>query len=239
MAHIQKFNRAQLGHMLAHYARRTSPEHVQTGKTRLNYNLAERVQPLGQMDFIKQRLEQVKVQNRKNVNLMCDCVVTAPKSLDQRDYKKFFKAVFKSLSERYGKENVISAYVHMDEVTPHMHFAFIPITHDLKRGIEKVCAKDVVNRVDLQTLHTDLEADVSRYMGYHVEMLNGATKGGNKSIQELRAKSKEGLIDELLATDVASINLIEENERLKRRIEELERKDRGRSFFDSMDDFER
>ena len=31
----------------------------------------------------------------------------------------------------------------------------------------------------------------------------------------------------------------EENERLKRRIEELEREDRGRSFFDSMDDFER
>lgn len=134
---------------------------------------------------------------------------------------------------------MISAYVHMDEVTPHMHFAFIPITRDLKRGVDKVCAKDVVNRIDLQTLHADLEADVSRFMGYHVEMLNGATKGGNKSIQELRAHTKEGLIDELLATDVASINLIEENERLKRRIEELERKDRGRSFFDSMDDFER
>lgn len=239
MAHIQKFKRTQLGHMLAHYERRTSPEHVQAGKTRLNYNLAERVQPLGQMNFIKQRLGQVKVQNRKDVNIMCDCVVTAPKSLDQRDYKKFFKAVYKSLSERYGKENVISAYVHMDEVTPHMHFAFIPITHDLKRGIDKVCAKDVVNRVDLQTLHTDLEADVSRYMGYHVEMLNGATKGGNKSIQELRAKSKEGLIDELIATEVASHNLIEENERLKRRIEELEHNDKGRSFFDSIDDFER
>lgn len=41
--------------------------------------------------------------------------------------KRFFELVYLFLTERYGEENVISAYVHMDETTPHMHFLFVPV----------------------------------------------------------------------------------------------------------------
>ena len=30
------------------------------------------------------------------------------------------------------KENVISAYVHLDETSPHMHFCFVPVVFDTK-----------------------------------------------------------------------------------------------------------
>lgn len=38
------------------------------------------------------------------------------------------------MANRYGKENVVSAYVHLDETAPHIHFSFIPITKDKKKG---------------------------------------------------------------------------------------------------------
>ena len=34
------------------------------------------------------------------------------------------------LTDFVGKENVISAMVHMDEKTPHMHFLHVPVTSD-------------------------------------------------------------------------------------------------------------
>ena len=61
---------------------------------------------------------------------------TAPKlkeiSYTDEQTKQFFELSYKFLSERYGEQNVISAYVHMDETTPHMHFLFIPIVDDKK-----------------------------------------------------------------------------------------------------------
>ena len=66
----------------------------------------------------------------------CECdgylVVTAPKDLPEQEHKAFFQASYDFLQQRYGRENVVSAYVHMDEVTPHMHFAFVPVKHGFK-----------------------------------------------------------------------------------------------------------
>ena len=75
----------------------------------------------------------MKVQNRKDVNLMCTWIVTVPKDLPENEHEQFFKTTFDFLSDRYGKENIISAYVHMDETIPHMHFAFIPGVPDKKK----------------------------------------------------------------------------------------------------------
>ena len=90
-----------------------------------------------QIDFIHHRLTQIKVHNRKDVNIFCDWVITAPKTLSETSYEQFFSETYKFMTERYGKENVISAYVHIDETQPHMHFAFIPVIIDKKKNIPK------------------------------------------------------------------------------------------------------
>ena len=41
------------------------------------------------------------------------------------------------LDKRYGKENVVCAVVHYDETTPHLHYAFIPVTFDEKNKKKK------------------------------------------------------------------------------------------------------
>lgn len=87
------------------------------------------------------------------------------------------------------KENIISAYVHKDEKQPHLHFAFIPVTIG-KDGKEKVSAKEVLTREELQKFHPDLQKHLGKELGYEVDILNGATASGNKTIHELKAEKE-------------------------------------------------
>jgi hypothetical protein len=201
MAHCEKYNRGAIGHMLAHYdrgAKNISNENVDRSKSYLNYNLAPE-RKINQGEFIRERLKDVKVLNRKDVNLMFDWVVTAPKNLPEDEQEIFFKSSYKFLAKRYGEENVISAYVHMDELQPHMHFACIPIVKEKKKDkqtngeveYEKVNAKKVITKVDLQSFHQDLQKYLEMELGHPVDILNGATINGNQTIAELKFKTKQ------------------------------------------------
>ena len=55
--HVEKYNRAAMGHMLAHYDRTHtgSKSNIDPEKTHLNYNLADKVQPLPQLEYIHRR----------------------------------------------------------------------------------------------------------------------------------------------------------------------------------------
>ena len=122
---------------------------------------------------------------------MCTWIVTVPKDLPENEHDQFFKTTFDFLSDRYGKENVISAYVHMDETTPHMHFAFIPVVPDQKKqGRFKVSAKERIDRFELCSFHFELEQALSSALGHSVGILNGATKDGNKSVTRLKRESQ-------------------------------------------------
>ena len=122
------------------------------------------------------RCKEVYCLQRKDVNLMCSCIVTAPKDLPAEEHERFFRASYDFLAARYGgkdAENVISAYVHMDEGSPHLHFAFVPVAYDKSKERWTVSAKNVVNRQDLKTLHPDLERHVTRELGHDVHVLTG------------------------------------------------------------------
>jgi len=49
------------------------------------------------------------------------------------------KQAFEELKEQYGEKNIVSAVIHVDETTPHLHFDFVPITR--KGGLS---AREVV-----------------------------------------------------------------------------------------------
>ena len=228
MAHMQKFSRGAIGHMLGHYDRSKEVSGLKIPvNTVLNYNLAYNDQPLNQLDFIHQRLSEIRVQNRKDVNVMVDWVVTLPRSLNNQgpvDEDKFFREAYNFLSERYGKENVISAYVHMDETTPHMHFAFVPVAEDKKRDGFKLSAKEVVNRQDLRTFHKDLSDHMERVFGRDIGILNEATQEGNRSIEELkRATAQEELQKATLKTQEMLSNV----KKLKKAMEVSKAKKKG------------
>src|SRR5699024_10391436 len=96
------------------------------------------------------------------------------------------------LSERYGEENVLAGVVHNDETTPHMHFAFMPVTYDEKREREKVSAKEVLNRNELKSFHQDLDNHLNdRFTQiYQKGVLNDKTDGV-EDVPTLKKQSKE------------------------------------------------
>src|SRR5699024_4872032 len=102
---------------------------------------------------------------------------TLPEELNgapEGSQKQFFEETYDFLSERYGEENVIAGVVHNDETTPHMHFAFMPVTYDEKREREKVSAKEVLNRNELKSFHLDLQNVLKERSSqiYHTEFFN-------------------------------------------------------------------
>lgn len=178
--HVEKFTRGALGHMLKHFGRELgtdgqpinySNQAIDLSRSHLNYNLAPSRQ--SQYGFVKKRCAEVYCLNRRDVNVMCSCVVTLPKGVREGDEQQFFSVMYDFLSDRYGVQNVVSAFVHMDETTPHMHFAFVPVAYDKKRQRDTVSAKLLINRQDLKTLHPDAEKAVRSALGYDVGIMTG------------------------------------------------------------------
>ena len=199
MAHAAKYTASACGHMLGHYDRskKNLGDNIDPERTHLNYNLAPD-HGCSQMDFINQRLSEVRVHKRTDVNVICDWVVTLPKEITcmrtdihmtpNQDLvsRLFFERTYEFLANRYGEQNVVSAHVHRDETSDHMHFAFVPATEDKKHGGEKLAAKEVITKKDLKTFHTDLERYLDSFRDWHFGVINEATKEGNKAIEELK-----------------------------------------------------
>ena len=206
MANYQKHTRTAVGHLGKHYERGKdeTSQYIKFGNqsirpelTHLNYNLAPE-RNMGHVEFVNQRTSEVQCLNRKDVNVMCSWVVTMPKGFPPEQEKEFFEQTYKFLENRYGGEkNVVSAYVHKDENQPHIHFAFVPVVKDKKKGHDKVSAKECVDKKDLLTFHKDLSKHMERYFGRDVGLLNEATREGNKSIEELKRQSAADRLQEV------------------------------------------
>lgn len=195
MAHVAKYSKGSSGvsHLLAHYERRQNDlgEYVKFGnqeidleRTPQNYNCSEN--NMSAEDVLKRCQAHSKRAIRDNMNIMCDWVVTQPKSLPFEQSREFFEQTYQFLEDKYGKENVVSSWVHLDETTPHMHFAFTPITED-----GRLSAKEVLNRQDLCNFHAELKNHLEKQLNHEIEILNGATVNGNKSILEMKQEQLE------------------------------------------------
>ena len=221
MANCQKYTRAACGHLFKHYerARDENGEYIKFGnedidlsRTHLNYNLATAHQD-GQGEFIKRRCGEVKMQKRADVNVMCSWVVTAPKEIREDETEKFFQEGYKFLSERYGKENIISAYVHMDETTPHIHFTFVPVVLCKKKNILKVSAKEAIDKTELKKFHGELSNYMEKIFGRDVGILNEATKDGNKNKEQLKQEAAQKKLEDMENKAEHFEKLAEENKK--------------------------
>lgn len=62
----------------------------------------------------------------------------------------FFNNAFEWLKKRYGDDNVVSAVIHKDESTMHLHFDFVPLTDD-----GKLSAKTIIGPTGLKRVQDD------------------------------------------------------------------------------------
>lgn len=197
MAHLTSFKSAGAVGVLRHDERKESDkvqsrknECIDNSRTHLNYNLAPpRKGTL--MEHIRRvcKDNSVKLNNRKDLNVMCSWVVTVPKKVLPQQYPLFFQRCYDFLKKRYGEKYTLSATVHMDETTPHLHYSFIPVGLDTKNNRLTVSSKLVATRTELRNCQQELSKSLEKDFGYDLGILNKATKDGNKTIQELKYKT--------------------------------------------------
>lgn len=103
-------------------------------------------------EFDKLRTEKdLKGHIKSNSIIMCEMIFTSEKeffeNVGEQETKRYFEESYRFICnyKNLGEENIISAVVHLDEGTPHMHLVFVPVVHTKdKEGddIDKICARD-------------------------------------------------------------------------------------------------
>ena len=79
---------------------------------------------------------------KKVSNVMCEFIITSDKeffkSIGEEETKRYFQTAYKFVAnyKNLGEDFIVSAKVHNDESTPHMHIVFIPVVHKNKNGNE-------------------------------------------------------------------------------------------------------
>lgn len=94
---------------------------------------------------------------RKDAVLMTSTLITSDREffskLKRDEQIQFFKDSYDYLKDIYGKKNIVSATIHFDETTPHMHLLTVPLTDD-----GKLSAKIIFTRKSLRDLQERLPA---------------------------------------------------------------------------------
>ncbi|MDQ8759988.1 MobV family relaxase [Streptococcus ruminantium] len=210
MAHLEKYTSKELPHLLKHDERargvngeylKFGNESIDTSRSHLNYNLHERNDGLSDYEFIKQRAMKYlakNVRNRADVNWVGSWIITLPESLknaSEADKRRFFEASVRFVGERYGYENLVGAYVHNDETTPHVHIKITPVFWDKKKKKHKFSAKELFSIDDLKKFHPELSKHLEREFGFDVgvwaDKPNARSKAYNKTIEELKRETAE------------------------------------------------
>ena len=150
----EKLTRTEAKGSYVHNERRTrghTNKDIDSEKTHLNYYLKK-----NELSYIKE-FDRLKKENdlqghiRSNSIIMCEMLFTSDKEffdkIGEKETKRYFEESYNFICsyKNLGEKNIISAVVHLDEGTPHMHLIYIPVIHTKdKEGkeIDKICCRD-------------------------------------------------------------------------------------------------
>ena len=157
--HMDKFKKEAIRGIQSHNRREreshSNPD-IDYDRSAANYELHEAASS-NYAEGIQNRIDDLLMVKavRKDAVHMCGLIVSSDKEffdkLNADETRRFFEEAAAYLTDFVGKENVISAMVHMDEKTPHMHFLHVPVTSD-----GRLSANSIYTRASLKKLQTDL-----------------------------------------------------------------------------------
>lgn len=101
---------------------------IKPERTFLNYAIFERRDP---KQFVADAIASATVpikNGKKATNVMSDWVITLPKNdlLKGRE-REFFEQSYEFMKTKVPEDLILGGWIHMDEASPHMHFAFVPL----------------------------------------------------------------------------------------------------------------
>ena len=140
-----KYKGPEIGHIEAHNERTkenyASNPDVDTSRSRLNFHLVT-PQRKYRAEAEKQ-IAEAGCRTRSDSVRVVEALVTASpeffKGKRRDEIKAYFAYAMDFVERRQNPNTIISAVVHMDEKTPHMHLCFVPLTED-----GRLSAKDIV-----------------------------------------------------------------------------------------------
>ena len=112
---------------------------IDKSRTVQNYHLIAPRWSYGQE--IRHRISMAGCRVRKDSVKFVDTLVTVSPEfarVHEAEMPEYFNRAFGFLKERIGEENIISAVVHMDEKTPHLHLCFVPLTKDNRLSAKEI-----------------------------------------------------------------------------------------------------
>ena len=140
-----KYKGPEIGQIEAHNERKkekyASNLDIDASRSHLNFHL---IQPeLKYRAETEKQIADAGCRTRKDSVRVVEVLVTASpeffKGKKRAEVRAFFEEAVRFIEKYQGKSTIISAVVHMDEKTPHMHLSFVPLTRD-----KRLSAKDIV-----------------------------------------------------------------------------------------------
>lgn len=184
-----------------------SNQDIKHDETHRNYDLIHGNEKVNYNELIEKRIEDGytgKRAVRKDAVKHVQGIITSDtaffENMSDDNIREFFEGSLEFVQEKYGKDNVLYATVHLDEKTPHMHFGFVPLTEDGRLSAKKILG----NKNDLSRLQDEFHEYVNN-KGYDMERGQSVRETGKKhlSVEDFKKQERK---DELTL----------ENERLEK-----------------------
>ena len=159
----------------------------------------------------ERQIKNVGCRTRSDSVRLVEALVTATpeffKGKKKAEIKAYFQEALDFIREHQDQKTIISAVVHMDEKTPHMHLSFVPLTAD-----GRLCAKEIVGNKKKLTQWQDRfwEHMVKKYPD--LERGESASKTGRDHIpprvfKEMTRLTKQKAKLEELLSDINPFNI--------------------------------
>ena len=236
-----KYKRENLKGIYRHNERRNknySNDNIDKERTYLNYSLkSPKYRYDKEFDMMREKYN-LKGQIKTVSNIACEYIITSDKQffeeIGEEETKRYFETAYNFVAEykNLGEQYIMSAKVHMDEETPHMHLIFLPVVHTQdKKGnnIDKLACSEFWKEKDS---YRRLQDAFYQYMTSHsFELERGVPKEETErehiDIKEYKEitnfdKTKEKLQNmKLELPDVPNITDININRLSKKRDEKI------------------
>lgn len=149
-----KYKRANLKGISRHNERKNtnySNLNIDKERTYLNYHLKQPENSYEKEFELIRKEYDLKGQIKEVSNIVCEYIITSDKEffdgIGIEETKRYFKTAYDFVCQYkgLGEQYILSAVVHLDEETPHMHLVFIPVVHTFnKQGqeIDKVACSE-------------------------------------------------------------------------------------------------
>ena len=134
----QKYKRENLKGIFRHNERKNenySNKNIDKEKSHLNYSLKDPKYSY-EKEFERIRKEyNLKGQIKTVSNIACEYIITSDNEfftrIGEKETRRFFETAYKFVCEYkdLGEQYILSAKVHNDEDTPHLHLVFLPVVH--------------------------------------------------------------------------------------------------------------